>query len=82
MQTYIMTERSVIVSTQGNWMKCGRGLQGDKRKLFDMMNIFIILIVVMVSWMHMYIEIHLKYVQFIVQQLFLNKVEKNAKIKS
>lgn len=47
-----------------------------------MMNIFIILIVVMVSGMHMYIEIHLKYVQFIVQQLFLNKVEKNAKIKS
>lgn len=50
-----MTERSVISSTQDNWMRCRKGLQRDKRKLFGVMEI-IILIMGMVSWIHIYVK--------------------------
>ena len=54
------------------------GLQKGMRNLLVVMDIFIILIVVMVSWMCTYVKIYpilySKYVQFIAFQLYLNKV--------
>ena len=54
------------------------GLQKGMRNLLVVMDIFIILTVVMVSWMCTYVKIYpilyFKYVQFIAFQLYLNKV--------
>lgn len=51
------------------------------KKLFEVMDMFItmdMLIVVMVSWLHTYIQTHqivyIKYMQYFVYQLYLNKL--------
>lgn len=52
------------------------GVRGT-RKLVEMMNMFITLIVVLVSWVYVYVQSHqiiyTKYVQFFVLSLYLGK---------
>lgn len=55
-------------------------MKRSTRKLLGVINMFIVLIVVMVSWAYIYIKIHhivhLKFVQFIEWQLYINEAVK------
>lgn len=57
-------------------------MQRGMRKLWELMNTFIILILMMVSQMYTYVKpyqvVHFKYLQLILCQLYIYKADKNA----
>lgn len=70
-----MTESGSVVAL--GW---GEKLQSSTGKLLGVMDMFNILIVVTVSWVHTYVKtgqtVHFKFRQLIVRQLYLNEIKK------
>lgn len=74
----ILTEWSMVAWGRGSREGQEKGIsKGHKKYLVGVINIFTILIVVMGSWVYTYVKIyqivHLKCVQFIVCQSYLNR---------
>lgn len=72
-----MTAHRLVAGRGGAAWGGQEGLQSGTRKVSEMMDVFMISIVVLVSWVYTYVKTYqirpFKYVLFIVHQLHLDK---------